>query len=143
MEAVEWPLPALLRAARTAYGALVQAALADGGFEDLPPNGSFVLGAILTTGQPLGDIIRRLAVSKQTAGQLVDVLVLRGYVERSADPKDRRRLVLALSERGEAAANIIREAVETTEARLAAEVGPSAVEQTRRTLAALVGGLHD
>jgi DNA-binding MarR family transcriptional regulator len=101
-----------------------------------------VIGGILTTGQPLGEVIRRLAVSKQTAGQMVDVLVLRGYVERSVDPTDRRRLVLALSERGEAAAEIIREVVEATEQRLAAEVGPSAIEQTRRTLAALVGGPH-
>ena len=47
--------------------------------------------------------MRELGVSKQAAGQLVDTLVLRGYLERSVDPEDRRRLTLTLTERGMAA----------------------------------------
>ena len=40
----------------------------------------------------------------QAAGQLVDTLVMRGYLERQTDPDDRRRLVVRLTERGAEAA---------------------------------------
>ena len=55
-------------------------------------------------GAPLATVIRQLGVSKQTAGQLVDSLAARGYLDREADPYDRRRLVVRLTERGEQAA---------------------------------------
>ena len=86
----EIPIPALLRAARTTYGSAVRKALSEVGCDDVPRNGSYVIGAIDRTGAPLGDIIRGLGVSKQTAGQLVDTLVIRGYIDRVVDPDDRR-----------------------------------------------------
>jgi hypothetical protein len=61
-------LPALLRAARGTYGAAIRDALAEAGCEDLPRNGSFVVGAISRTGAPLAHVIRELGVSKQAAG---------------------------------------------------------------------------
>ena len=42
----EIAFPALLRAARTAYGAAIRAALAEIGCADVPRNGAFVLGSI-------------------------------------------------------------------------------------------------
>src|SRR5450432_3606240 len=50
--------PALLRAARTAYGSAIRTALADMGCDDVPRNGSYVIGAIARTGAPLSQIIR-------------------------------------------------------------------------------------
>ena len=96
--------PALLRAARRTYGSAVRAALAEAGCDDMPRNGSYVVGAIDRTGAPLSQIITELGVSKQAAGQLVDTLVARGYLDRSPDPDDRRRLTITLTERGHAAA---------------------------------------
>lgn len=133
-----WPLPALLRAARAVFAARVGQALEGAGFDDLPANGPYVLGAISRTGAPLAVVIRQLGVSKQSAGQLVDALVARGYLDRHVDPEDRRRLVVVLTERGEAAAAVIRDAVEGVEAVLADCAGTGNLRNTRRTLAALI-----
>jgi DNA-binding MarR family transcriptional regulator len=135
-----WPLTALLRAARTAYGSAIRTDLDEAGCDDVPRNGVYVIAAIAHAEAPLSDIIDQLGVSKQAAGALVDTLVTRGYVERTIDPEDRRRLRVSLSERGEAAAAVVRAAVERTDAALLARVGPEYVAHTRATLAALIIG---
>lgn len=141
MQQIEsWSLPALLRAARRAYGSAIRAALAETGFDDVPRNGIFVIGAIARTGAPLSEIIDQLGGSKQAAGQLVDTLVIRGYLERSIDPEDRRRLTISLTERGEAAAAVIRSALHRVDTVLADQVGAEYVEHTRATLASLIIG---
>jgi DNA-binding MarR family transcriptional regulator len=131
------PLPVLLRAARNTYASAVQAPLANAGFDDIPRNGVFVIGAISRNDAPLAEIIRWLGASKQAAGQLVDTLVLRGYLERSIDDADRRRLRVSLTERGQAVAAITRAAVETVERRLLEKVGKERLAHTRATLMAL------
>ena len=139
----ETAFPALLRAARRTYGSAVRAALADAGCDDVPRNGSYVLAAIARTGVPLSRIIQELGVSKQAAGQLVDALVARGYLDRAPDPGDRRRLTITLTPRGHAAAEVIRSAVGRVDADLAQRVGPEYVAHARATLAALIEAGHD
>jgi len=134
--------PALLRAARRAYGTVVIEALAEAGCDDMPRNGSYLIGAIARTGAPLSQIIDALGVSKQAAGQLVDTLVTRGYLTRAADPDDRRRLTITLTDRGLAAAEVIRTAVERVDASVLGRVGPEYVAHTRATLAALIETRH-
>jgi DNA-binding MarR family transcriptional regulator len=130
----------MLRHARATYGIAMRAALGAAGYEDVPHNGLYVLGglALEEDAVPLAELIRQLRVSKQTAGQLVDTLVVRGYLERAADTHDRRRLTVALTERGKAAARTQKAARAEIDARLLARVGPGAVRQTRHTLAALM-----
>jgi DNA-binding MarR family transcriptional regulator len=135
--------PALLRAARRTYGSAVRNALADAGCDDVPRNGSYVLAAIARTAVPLSRIIQELGVSKQAAGQLVDTLVARGYLDRAPDPGDRRRLTITLTPRGHAAAEVIRSAVGQVDADLARRVGPEYVAHARATLAALIEAGHD
>jgi DNA-binding MarR family transcriptional regulator len=130
--------PALLRRARTTYGSAIRRALADVGCPDVPRNGIYVLGGIARSGSPLSEIIRGLGVSKQAAGQLVDTLVVRGYLERAPDPEDRRRLTVTLTERGQLAAAASRSAVERVDGELVARVGPEHLRRTRATLAALI-----
>lgn len=48
-------------------------------------------------------LAQRLAVSAPSVTAVVDGLVTRGYVEREADPDDRRRLTLRLTRAGESA----------------------------------------
>jgi DNA-binding MarR family transcriptional regulator len=98
----------------------------------------FVIGAIVRTGAPLGEIITWLGVSKQAAGQLVDTLVTRGYLERAVDPDDRRRLTIALTERGQAAAAVVRGAVDGVDAELQRRVGAEQLAVARATLGALI-----
>lgn len=133
----ELPLAALLRGARSTIGRVIRAALEDAGFGDLPANGPFVMSAMSQAGMPLSSVISGLRLSKQAAGHLVDILVLRGYLERRVDPEDRRRLVVLPTDRGAAAAQVIRQAADRLEARLVDVVGDAALKSTRRTLLSL------
>lgn len=142
--------PALLRHARTTYDTAMRKALAEAGFDDIPKNGLYIIGgmALETGALPLGQLIKELRISKQAAGQLVDTLVLRGYLERAGDPADRRKLVVALTARGQAAAETQAAARKKIDAELIRRVGEENVSRARQTLAALVdigmeGGTED
>jgi DNA-binding MarR family transcriptional regulator len=132
-------IPALLRHARTAYGAAMRKALAEIDCDDIPKNGMYVIGGLAmgAGGVPLGQLVKELGVSKQAAGQLVDTLVLRGYLDRSTDVEDRRKLTVALTPRGQAAAAAQAVAREHIDAELTAQVGERCVAQLRKALGAL------
>lgn len=138
-------LPALLRHARTTYGMAMRRASAVAGYDDMPRNGMYVIGGLaLGAGEvPLGQLVKELRVSKQAAGQLVDTLVLRGYLERTMDKEDRRKLTINLTERGRAAAAVQAGAREKIDAELLSRVGQENIMQTRRTLAALIDMGHE
>ncbi len=130
-------LPALLRAARGAYAASVRLELAADGFEDLPRNGAFVIGGMANHGGTPGDLVRQLRISKQATSQLIDALVLRGYLVRDTDPSDRRRLTLGLTERGLAAAAAVRRGVVAVDEELEHAVTTEQLASLRIGLAAL------
>ena len=98
------PLAALLRLARNALARKIRSALKDAGYDDLPANGPYVIGAASVAGVPMAAIIDHLGLSKQASGHLVDLLVLRGYLDRRVDPDDRRRLIVSPTKRGSDAA---------------------------------------
>ena len=133
-------LPVLLRHARNTYGSAMRRALDEAGYDDIPGNGLYVMGglALGVPEIPLGQLIRELRISKQAAGQLVDTLVTRGYLERAIDKEDRRKLTVTLTERGRAAAATQTAAREKIDAELIASVGAEDVSRTRRTLAVLI-----
>lgn len=130
-------IPALLRAARGAYGHAVRTRLAAGGFDDLPRNGPYILGGMANHGGTAGNLIRELGVSKQAASQLIDTLVLRGYLEREVNAEDRRRMTIELTERGRAAADAVREGVQAVDAELAESISPAELAGLRTGLIAL------
>ena len=134
----EIPIPALLRAARGAYGNAIRRELAEGGFEDLPRNGPYVLGGMANRGIAAGDLVRQLGVSKQAASQLVDVLVLRGYLERHANAEDRRKLDILLTDRGRAAAAAVRAGVVSVDQELEKRLAPNDLAGFRAGLLALI-----
>lgn len=131
------PVPALLRAARGSYGDAIRANLAAAGFDDMPRNGSFVVGGMSNGGGSTAEMIRDLGISKQAASQLIDTLVIRGYLTRDVDPQDRRRQTLAITERGRAAATAIGMAVDSVDDKLAAMVSAEQFAGLRAGLAAL------
>ncbi|MGB3497348.1 MarR family winged helix-turn-helix transcriptional regulator [Rhodanobacter lindaniclasticus] len=133
-------MPALLRHARTTYGAAMRRALADAGCNDIPANGLYLIGGLaLHDGEmPLGELVKDLRVSKQAASQLVDALVTGGYLQRIVDEKDRRKLLVTLTRRGRNAAAVQAKAREQIDAELLARVGVNGVNATRKTLAALI-----
>jgi len=134
-------IPALMRHARATYGTAMRKALEEAGYDDLPHNGLYVIGGLASEdgAVPLAQIIDDLRLAKQTAGQLVDTLVNRGYLERRIDPHDRRRLTVSLTERGRDAASVQARAREGIDHTLAARVGEGGLSALRKMLAALVG----
>lgn len=76
--------------------------LAAEGFDDVRPAYGFAFRHL--SWHPEGvsgvDLARHLGVTKQAAGQLLDELERRGYVERRPHPTDRRSRVVVLADRG-------------------------------------------
>jgi DNA-binding MarR family transcriptional regulator len=132
--------PALLRHARNTYGMAMRKALEAAGFDDLPGNALYIIGGLaLGAGDtPLGKLIRELRISRQSAGQLVDTLVARGYLERAVDADDRRKLNITLTERGRAAAAAQSAARAAIDRELIEKAGIEDVETMRRALAILI-----
>ena len=131
-------LPVLLKPGRGVYGMFIRDALAEAGFSDMPANGGYVLGLAEPDGVELRHVIADVGVSKHNATELVDALVVRGYLERSVDPEDRRRVLVTLTERGKAASDVVFATVEEVEARLVAVVGAERMMHTKETLSALI-----
>jgi len=130
-------LPGLLRAARAAYRHAVSDAFAEAGFDDIPRNGALVLARTYDNSAQLATLTRELAISKQAVSQLIDTMVMRGYLERVADTEDRRRMVLSLTARGEAAAGVAYQAVTAVDEELASRLPPDGVAALRAGLAVL------
>lgn len=134
-------LPVLLRHARATYGTAMREALEQAGYDDIPGNGLYIIGGLALEDRdiPLRQLVKELGITKQGAGQLVDSLVTRGYLSRSVDENDRRQLIVALTDRGRAAAEVQRQAREKIDRALLACVGDADVLAARRTLAVLIG----
>ena len=65
------------------------------------------------------------------------MLVLRGYLDRQINPDDRRRMDIEFTERGRAAAVVIRAAIEKIDKRLTATLSATELAGLRAGLAAL------
>jgi DNA-binding MarR family transcriptional regulator len=74
---------------------------------------------------------------------MVDSLVSAGYVARVPDPDDRRKMNVSLTDRGRAAAEVIRTAIEDIDAELEQLVGPRDVHRARRVLGVLAALRYD
>jgi DNA-binding MarR family transcriptional regulator len=130
-------IPALLRASRGAYGHAIRTRLAAQAYDDMPRNGAYILGGMANFGGTAGGLVRELGVSKQAASQLIDTLVIRGYLVREVNPDDRRRIAIELTDRGRGAAAAVRAGVEAVDAELAQLVTPAELAGLRQGLIAL------
>ena len=130
-------LPALLRAARGSYAQAINTSLASAGFDDLPRNGAFVVGGMGNRRGSAVEMIRGLGVTKQAASQLIDTLVLRGYLTREINPDDRRRMTIGLTERGRHAALAVQSGIQSVDAELSRMISPVELAGLRTGLTAL------
>jgi DNA-binding MarR family transcriptional regulator len=129
--------PGLLRAARKAYATAIRQAFADAGFDDMPRNGAFVLARVYDDDAHLATMTRELGISKQAVSQLIDAMVMRDYLARSPDAEDRRRMMLHLTPRGEAAATAAWEAATAVDEELLDRLTADGVAALRSGLIAL------
>jgi DNA-binding MarR family transcriptional regulator len=130
-------IPGLLRMARKAYGNAVRDAFAESGFDDVPRNGAYVLARVYGDSSCFAALIRELGISKQATSQLIDTMVMRGYLERTPDSEDRRRMLLTLTPRGEEAATVSWQAATGTDEELQRRLTPAGVSALRAGLTAL------
>jgi DNA-binding MarR family transcriptional regulator len=135
--AAELATPTLMRAARGAYARSIRAELLTIGIDDLPRNGAFILAAVARAGGPPPDLPADLGVTKQAVSQVTDLLVSRGYVERSPDADDRRRIRLELTGRGMEVLEAVARAVDAVDGQLHERVPAGHVDAMRAGLRAL------
>ena len=111
----------------------VLAELAAAGFE-ITLAQARLLQRVADEGSRLTDLAAQAQVTKQTAGELVDQLERRGYVERVADPRDGRARLVRLAARGRAAVDRAAPVVAAVEAEWAAHLGPASMAALRAAL---------
>ena len=124
-------LPALIRAARSAYSGAIRARLEAAGFGDVPRNGAFVLGAMANHGASREDVVGSLG-RRPSVMDLFDRLVEQGYLGRLEAGG------LEVTDRGRAAAAAVRAGIDSVDADLAARLSPDGVAALRRGLFALI-----
>ena len=134
---LNYATPTLMRAARGAYAQSIRAQLHAIGVDDLPRNGAFILAGIDPSGGPRQDLPTGLGVSKQAVSQVIEALVNRGYLIRSPDPSDRRRISLELTGRGREIVEAVGRGVEDVDQRLLEQVSAGQYEAMRLVLATL------
>ncbi|MGA2527962.1 MAG: MarR family transcriptional regulator [Acidimicrobiales bacterium] len=130
-------IPALLRGARGTYAQSIRAQLQAIGIDDLPRNGVFLLAGIDSADQSQSDLATGIGVTKQAVSQLIDTLVNRGYLRRSLDADDRRRISLELTERGRQVLEAAKRGAHAVDLQLLERVLPEQVEAMCTALGAL------
>ncbi|MBO1331964.1 MarR family winged helix-turn-helix transcriptional regulator [Streptomyces sp. VRA16 Mangrove soil] len=107
------------------------------GFEGLRPVHGFAFARLSFGGATASELAAHLGVTKQAAGQLVDEMVRKGYVERQPHPHDARARLLVLTERGWACTRAAEEAAADAVRPWVAELGEDEVRSLAQKLAAV------
>ncbi len=128
------PLPGLLDIAAEALLAEFREELTNRGYADLRPTHGCVFRFVREDGMRLTDLASFAGITKQSAGELVDDLVDLGYVERIADPEDRRAKLICLTKRGREAQRVGFGIFAQLEQRWAVHFGQERFEQLRDLL---------
>jgi DNA-binding MarR family transcriptional regulator len=108
--------------------------LHDNGFDDLDAPHLNLFQYPGPQGARPGELAVRLRMTKQALNYMLGELERLGYLERRADPDDRRSKRVALTARGIAAIGVIRDGVADLEARWARELGERRFGELRTLL---------
>jgi DNA-binding MarR family transcriptional regulator len=131
-------LAILIVAANRCVADRLGAAVATVGGESMRPSFGFVIRAVATEQPTVSRLAELLGVTKQAASRLADDMVSLGYLERVADPADRRRTLLRLSPTGERVRARAASESDTLEAELRERFGDEQVGHLRALLIDLV-----
>ena len=132
------PLPTLLARARDITIEMLHRRLDDEGFEGIRYRHGSVFRFIDPAGSRLTALAARSGLTKQAIGEVVDELERLGYVERTADPNDRRAKIIRLTERGAEAQNGAARILGDVEQQWAQHLGQEQIDMLRRTLEAII-----
>lgn len=136
---VTLPIPALLAQAKDLMVHQLHRRLAAEGFEGIRYRHGSVFRFIDPEGSRLTVLAERSGLTKQALGEVVTELERYGYVERTADPNDRRAKIIRLTDEGRkgqlAAARILKD----IEQEWARHLGRDRITALRRTLEEVIG----
>ncbi len=138
-------LGALLRITHAAMVEEYAAWLAASDYRDIQPSHAAAIQPLWQ--RPEGERLTTLAqtahITKQSMGALVDSLEQGGYVERVADPDDRRASRIRLTTRGRKFARDVRAFARDLERRVAEKIGTRRLDELRASLELLLASLRD
>ncbi len=136
----------LARLFATAFRDLIDglhAGLDERGWAGVRPVHGFVLLAASAGPTSASELAVLLGTSKQAAAKLIDQMSEAGYVERSADPHDRRVVRVSLTGRGRELMLAVEHRYAELEAQWAQVIGAEALERMRADLEAVLRARHD
>ena len=113
----------------------------DLGYRGLRPSFGPLLSLIWDEARPLTAIAGELAISNQACSQLANLAEAAGYLERRADPGDRRSKVAVLTPRGRTLVEQAVQIILEIESEYAELLGPESYRRFTASLAALYQGL--
>ena len=116
----------------------LQAEMEREGFDDTRFAHNAVFANVPPEGIHLTELAERAGMSKQAMSELVVDLEDLGYLQRVADPDDRRAKIIEFTSRGWQAVDAALATFGRIEARLDDQVGPGRMRQLRRTLLAIL-----
>lgn len=113
--------------------------VAEQGFAEQGRSDGFVLRVLDVAPMTVSELAERLEITKQGAGQIVDDMERRGYLQRRPDPRDGRARLLHLSDLGSQVLAAARRFHHAYERRLVRDHGAEAVATFRTLLTAMAG----
>lgn len=136
LEETYFSIPELMRLARGSYKRAIDAEYAARGIDDVPNPGGYILSYLANGEDSIPQMIEGLGIKKRDYRELVDTLVLRGFVTREIDPDD-GSVCLALTERGAETADAIQVGSLVVDRELERRLTAEEIRSMRRGLLAL------
>lgn len=125
----------LLTAANRCVADRLGQAVSEVGGEAMRPSFGFVLRAVAAENPTVSRLAELLGVTKQAASRMADDMVTAGFLaRRAADPDDRRRVQLELTDTGRAIRERALAESREMEAELRRRFGDSSLDQMRAVL---------
>lgn len=128
---------AMLGRAYSLLGFRVVDGVVGSGFPQKPSH-SAVFAQISPDGSRLTGLAKGANMTPQAMGEIVDELVDLGYVERRADPSDRRAKLITLTPKGQACIRAGNEVISGLEEQITGIIGERGHRDLRRLLAKLL-----
>jgi DNA-binding MarR family transcriptional regulator len=135
-------LGALMRTGYHRTMEYVQARLEQLGFDDVRPAHMVIFQNLGPEGARIGELAERAKLTNQSVGYLVDYLEEHGYVERRADPANRRASLVCFTDRGWDEADACAKILDQLDEELTERMGAERLEQLQTLLAEAAAALQ-
>ncbi len=134
------PVPGLVQALARNSAARLRRDLAGHDMAGVRPLHAPLLAQLLGGARRAADLAASAGISRQAVAQVVATLEHDGYIERIADPGDRRAKLVCLTARGRAALRLMRASSKSLEDEWRAQIGADRLSTLRDTLSDLLAG---